>query len=127
MNDSVLKHVTIDGVRLHLNTKQKDRLDKKKKDEDKDDCLFPVAWWLFYPHIGSTGTGSSAAFGGGGGYSGGGSSGSYSSSSCACVACACVSACACACACAGGGAAGCSPKDKITSKYPQITSIWNKR
>jgi len=92
------------------------RLEQEEKAKGKDDDFYPVAWWIFYGHIGATGNSSGASFGGGES-GGGGSSGSYVSS---CVSCACVAACACACACAGGGAAGCAPKNKIGAKYNQI-------
>jgi Zn-finger nucleic acid-binding protein len=88
-------------------------------------------YWFFYPHVRCTGDCSrqqvhSVAAIAAHSSSGGGSSGSsYTPSSCvsSCVSCACVASCACACACAGGGAAGCAPKDKIGSKYPQIDSV----
>jgi hypothetical protein len=108
---------------------EKDAKDKK----DKEDKYHPNTWWLFYPHIMSTGSmsHSSIAHFGGGSFGGGGGSDSGSSSSrssspsySSCVSCACVSACACACACAGGGAAGCAPKDKI--KQIDIRKLYKK-
>lgn len=103
----------------------KDKRLLQEKENKSKKCtsrsLLP-AYWLFYPHIYSTGpvSQSHVAKFSGGSSGGGGTSGSYAAtssyhSSCvsSCVSCACVSACACACACAGGGAAGCSPKDTI--------------
>jgi len=92
--------------------------DEQKKKRDEGGEWFPIYWWLFYPHIFSTGNYSTQAFKFGGGESGGaGKSGDYDApSSCACVSCACVSSCAVCCACAGGGGQGCSPKNKV----PQI-------
>lgn len=105
---------------------------KEKKDNSKDDddyTPYPVAWWLFGPHIGSTGNASSPSFGGGS-FGGGGASTRSSSSSYAssCVSCACVaSACACACACAGGGGASCSPKDRIESRGIKMEELYPER
>jgi Zn-finger nucleic acid-binding protein len=88
--------------------------DEQKKKRDEGGEWFPIYWWLFYPHICATGALSVQAFKFGGGESGGaGKSGGYDSSP-SCVSCACVAACACACACAGSGAAGCSPKNKLS-------------
>jgi len=106
-----LEHETysaLKSVRHNQIEKAKAKLDKSPTTKKSKSDYYDNDWWLFYPYIvfcprtyrysPPPSTSHSSSY----------------TSSCACVSCACVASCACACACAGGGAAGCSPKNKIS-------------